>query len=346
VYRPVPTIIEAATAIMAGTKVEAITRADAENMDSCARRVSEIIREAKASHLHALVLLTGVPGSGKTLAGLKIVQREGLPDDVEAVYLSGNTPLVNVLQNALAEDEHRRRGVDSSVTKAAIRRQVKATIQHVNDFLKDGRNRSSLHERVIVFDEAQRAWDADRAPDGFERGASEPALILDLVSRAAEWSVCVCLLGTGQEIGSGEEGLSGWVRALNALPPETRTRWRLYGDRDTIDRECRLTGDLSVRLGTDIMLSHEPRLQLRVSLRQFRCPRTSEWVSRVLESGSDEAQKVAAQIAEYPLLVTRSLDASLAARARDGFVPTAWARHSALGLRTRLRTGISGRKTM
>jgi hypothetical protein len=310
VYRPVPTIIEAATAIMSGTKVEAITRADAENMESCARRVAEIMSEAQRDQSHALVLLTGVPGSGKTLAGLKIVQKDGLPEGVHAVYLSGNTPLVNVLQNALAEDEYERRKDQQGVTKAEIKRSVKATIQHVNDFLRDGRSRETLLERVIVFDEAQRAWNADKAPEGFGREASEPELILELVSRAAPWSVCVCLLGTGQEINSGEEGLSGWIRALNKLPVSQQRRWRVYGDRRTIERECQTLASLPVGLSKEVALMHEPNLQLRVPLRQFRCPQTADWVAAMLELGSEQAAQFAAQITQYPLLVTRSLDAA------------------------------------
>jgi hypothetical protein len=335
VYRPVPTIIEAATAIMAGTKVEAITRADAENMDSCARRVLEILREAQRNERHALVFLTGVPGSGKTLAGLKIVQKDGLPAGVNAVYLSGNSSLLIVLRKALAEDEYERRRHEPGVRKAEIERQVKASIQHVNDYLRDGKNRELLDERVIVFDEAQRAWDADQAPEEFGRDASEPELILKLVSRAAPWSVCVCLLGTGQEINSGEEGLVGWVRALNKLPAEQQSKWTLYGDRATIERECRIPNQLPVPLSANVEMRHERDLQLRVPMRHYRCPQTSDWVAAVLEQDADTALEIAAQIDRYPLLVTRSLDAA-----------RAWLRKQRRGLRRFGLVGSSGARRL
>lgn len=334
-YRPVPTIIEAATAIMAGTKVEAITRADAENMDSCARRVAEILREAQRDERHALVFLTGVPGSGKTLAGLKIVQKDGLPAGVNAVYLSGNSPLLVVLRKALAEDEYERRRHEPGVRKAEIERQVKASIQHVNDYLRDGENRAMLDERVIVFDEAQRAWDADQAPEEFGRDASEPELILKLVSRAAPWSVCVCLLGTGQEINSGEEGLIGWVRALNKLPAEQQSKWTLFGDRATIDRECQAPNQLPITLSDSVESRHEPDLQLRVPMRHYRCPQTTDWVAAVLEQDTVRAFGVAEQINRYPLLVTRSLEAA-----------RAWLRKERRGLRRFGLVGSSGARRL
>ena len=335
VYRPVPTIIEAAKAIMAGTKVEAITRADAENMASCAQRVQAIVKDAQHGGRHALVFLTGVPGSGKTLAGLKIVQRDGLPDGVNAVYLSGNSPLLVVLHNALTEDEYERRRLKPGVRKSEIARRVKASIQHVNDYLRDSRNRETLHERVIVFDEAQRAWNADQAPDGFGRDASEPELILELVSRAATWSVCVCLLGTGQEINSGEEGVAGWVHALNSLLPEYQSKWCLFGDQATIERECKGLNRPPVSLSPIVEFRHEPDLQLRVPMRHYRCPRTTDWVAAVLEQGASKAQEIASQIDQYPLLVTRSLDAA-----------RAWLRDNQRGFRRFGLVGSSGARRL
>jgi hypothetical protein len=335
VYRPVPTIIEAATAIMSGTKVEAITRSDAENMDACAGCVAAIVEEAKRDQCHALVLVTGVPGSGKTLAGLRIVQKDGLPEGVNAVYLSGNSPLVIVLRKALSNDEYERNSLDQKVTRAEIERRVKSTIQHVNDFLRDGKSRAVLDERVIVFDEAQRAWDAEQAPEGFGRDASEPELVLELVSRAAPWSVCVCLLGTGQEINSGEEGIVGWIRALNKLREPEQKRWRLYGDRVTVDRECQLGQSLPVSLTSIVKFCDEPNLQLRVSMRQYRSPKTSEWVAAVLEGGADAAVGVAAQITKYPLLVTRSIDAA-----------RAWLRSQRRGFRRFGLVGSSGARRL
>jgi len=335
VYRPVPTIVEAATAIMAGTRVEAITRADAENLELSARRVSEIVAEAQRDERHALVFLTGVPGSGKTLAGLRIVQRDGLPSGVNAVYLSGNSPLLIVLRKALAEDEYERRKQEPGIRKSEIERQVKASIQHVNDYLRDGKNRRLLEERAIVFDEAQRAWDAEQAPEGFGRDASEPELILELVSRAAPWSVCVCLLGTGQEINSGEEGLVGWVRALNKLPVEQQSKWTLYGDQATIARECQSPNRLPVTLSANVGMRNEPDLQLQVPMRHYRCPQTTDWVAAMLEQGADGALEIAARIDRYPLLVTRSLD-----------LARAWLRKQRRGLRRFGLVGSSGARRL
>jgi hypothetical protein len=167
-YRPVPNVIEAATAIFARHNVEAILRKDACNLESAASRVVHLIVSARHQRRRALIFLTGVPGSGKTLAGLRVVhdaiatgeEREG-----DIVYHSGNTPLVTVLREALAQDQHRscRHRGEASVL-ADQRRKVRARVQHINDFLKDRLASASVappHEHAIVFDEGQRAWDAE-----------------------------------------------------------------------------------------------------------------------------------------------------------------------------------------
>ncbi|KXJ98694.1 MAG: hypothetical protein UZ03_NOB001003541, partial [Nitrospira sp. OLB3] len=103
-YRPVPTIIEAATTLFAGHGVEEITRRDANNLDRSAETILSLIRDARNRQRRYLIFLTGVPGSGKTLAGLQVVHRahdSGDRDSGDVVYLSGNTPLVTVLREAL-----------------------------------------------------------------------------------------------------------------------------------------------------------------------------------------------------------------------------------------------------
>ena len=165
-YRPIPGVIEAATSIFSGHDVRAIANADADNLQSAAARLLALIAQARKCGERYLLLLTGVPGSGKTLAGLHVVHSAvatGLERQGEIVYLSGNTPLVVVLREALARDENlRRRWTGASSSLGDIRRKVRARIQHINDFLQEslrGSPNDPPHEHVIVFDEAQRAWD-------------------------------------------------------------------------------------------------------------------------------------------------------------------------------------------
>jgi hypothetical protein len=142
-------------------------------------------------------------------------------------------------------------------------------------------------------------------------------------------------LGTGQEINSGEEGIIGWIRALNKLGEPEQMRWRLYGDRATVDRECRLGQSLPVSLSPTVKFCNEPNLQLRVPMRHYRSPKTSEWVAAVLEGGADAAAGVAAEITKYPLLVTRSIDAA-----------RAWLRSRRQGFRRFGLVGSSGARRL
>jgi hypothetical protein len=201
-YSPVPSVIEAATSLFAGHGVEEITRRDAANLDEAAETILSLIRQARDRKRRYIIFLTGVPGSGKTLAGLHVVHRTYESESRvsgDVVYLSGNTPLVTVLREALTEDDYRRRlQAGESPKKDAVRSSVRARIQHIIDFLREYLSDLETrppHERAIVFDEAQRAWDADYGKHKFGRSASEPRLLLDIMARHDDWSVIVGLIG-------------------------------------------------------------------------------------------------------------------------------------------------------
>ena len=313
-YRPVPSIIEAATSIFAGHNVRNIANADADNLRCASARLMELIEEAHAQGQRYLIILTGVPGSGKTLAGLDVVHgaiATGIENQGDIVYLSGNTPLVNVLREALARDEYRRsatigkgRGIGN------IRRDVRTRIQHINDFLKEGlRNDADTppHEHVIVFDEAQRAWDKAQGFDKFERTASEPALLLELMSRHRDWCACVCLIGSGQEINSGEDGVFGWGEALREMSAEIHARWRVFAPSDVFLVDCSPNMSRLGMLPPSISTEIEADLQLIVPQRNFRSPNFSRWVDYVLTGDITAASSEAERCASYPMKVTRSL---------------------------------------
>src|SRR5262249_15779835 len=155
-----------------------------------------LIGEAKRDRRRMLIFLTGVPGSGKTLAGLQVVHdaiTTGTEQQGDIVYLSGNTPLVTVLREALARDQHRRLGGHARPLNDS-RRTVRGRIQDIMDFLKESlrpKSNEPPHEHVIVFDEAQRAWDERQGYKKFERTASEPELVLELMGRHYDWAACV-----------------------------------------------------------------------------------------------------------------------------------------------------------
>ena len=325
-YRPVPNIIEAATSIFSGHDVSAIANADADNLQIASTRLIALIRQAKTQRERYLLFLSGVPGAGKTLAGLHVVHSAiatGVEQEGDIVYLSGNTPLVVVLREALALNEYERNRMDRKLDE--IRRGVRARIQHINDFLQQsllGDSTAPPHEHVIVFDEAQRAWDEKQGLEKFNRTASEPELIVELMERHNDWCVCVCLVGGGQEINSGEKGVLGWGDALRKLPPQRQQKWAVFAPphvlRGGVSAGSFTLGDLPIAVST-----HEEReLQLSVPMRSYRSPKLSQWVNEVLAGDADDARATAADLGEYPLHITRSLS-----QAKQ------WLKHAAKGMR-------------
>ena len=191
-YRPTPTIIEASQALYRGHSVAEITRseASADNLGATSSILNEIIDRAKERSEKAICLVTGVPGAGKTLAGLNLAserRRADLVNAEHAVFLSGTGPLVRVLQEALARDEVARgRNSGQQISKAEAARRARAFIQNVHHFRDECvKNDAPPTERVVVFDEAQRAWDLEqtckfmqqkRGQSSFNQ--SEPAFLI------------------------------------------------------------------------------------------------------------------------------------------------------------------------
>jgi len=137
-YEPTPTIIEAAQALYAGNNVQKISRCEAgiENLTKTSQAVVDLIAVARSQSRKLICFVTGVPGAGKTLAGLNIVHNNSLHEGELGVFLSGNGPLVRVLTEALARDHQAR---TQSAAKAS-RREVSAFIQNVHRFVETTSN--------------------------------------------------------------------------------------------------------------------------------------------------------------------------------------------------------------
>jgi hypothetical protein len=315
-YRPVPNVIEAATIIFAGHDVRGIANADADNLRYAALRLVSLIQEAREEGKRYLLILTGVPGSGKTLAGLQVVHNaiaSGVEQQGDIVYLSGNTPLVTVLREALARDEFRRRRHSGKEQRRLddIRREVRTRIQHINDFLQQSLREGTEqppHEHVIVFDEAQRAWDEKQGQEKFNRTASEPLLLLELMARHPDWCVCICLIGGGQEINSGENGVYGWGDALRKLEPRIRKQWMVFAPPDVLNGGPSAGSFTLGQLPPEIATRLELDLQLSVPQRSYRSPSVSSWVNHLLAGDESSALATAQELGRYPVVVTRSLE--------------------------------------
>jgi hypothetical protein len=314
-YKPTPTIIEAAQALYQGHRVEEITRSDAgaKNLSETAMCLAEIIEDAKARRHKSICFVTGVPGAGKTLAGLNLVTlRTKAHEEEHAVFLSGNGPLVEVLREALARDEYGRlREQGQKTKKSDATRKVNSFVQNIMHF-RDGNvvTAEPPIERVAVFDEAQRAWDMSHLAKfmGQKRGQnnfqmSEPEFLISVMDRHKGWCVIICLIGGGQEINAGEAGLTEWFSALR----RSFRSWKVYTSEQLAHRDYHWGQDLAAELkGLDAQSS--PALHLAVSVRSFRAEKLSEFVGALVAGEVDEAKHLYRAIeASYPIAVTRSL---------------------------------------
>ncbi len=306
-YRPVPTIIEAARMLYRkhGVAEIKIAHADKTNLTLTTEVILQAIRDAKAKKQRIIVFVTGIPGAGKTLCGLDAVFSAG--DD--AAFLTGTLPMVYVLRAALAKD-----AVSAgNESKREALRNTKSNIQSITGFLRDNRDRTDPPaEHVIVFDEAQRAWDAVYGARKFKLDDSEAGIVLDIMGRHHDYAVIVALVGNGQEINTGEAGLGEWGRALSCRPA-----WEIRapaGVINAVEPRQRLFVEAPEGLTT------YPELHLGASIRQIRSVAAASWVDAMVNGDRARACDIAGQSTDaVPFFVTRSLvdmRAALRARAR------------------------------
>jgi hypothetical protein len=319
-YRPTPNIIEAAEALYRGHDVAEISRSEAgaENLTRTATAIETVVAAAKRDGQKAICFVTGVPGAGKTLAGLNIACGR-LSRDVgeDATFLSGNGPLVEVLREALKRDIRGRRGRvkpgDVEARNLAERSPDKF-IQNVHHFRDEYLSPASMpSEHVVVFDEAQRAWNRAMTADfmrkkrgqvGFDM--SEPAFLLSVMDRHLDWCVVVCLIGEGQEINRGEAGIAEWVRALQG----DLRHWQVHLPPHLL-AEGPLDAGLRWHLGHRVACP-DPALHLAVSVRSFRAETVSAFVAALLGEDAELARSVAPGADRFPILRTRDLGAARA----------------------------------
>lgn len=305
-YRPTPTIIEAARALYAGHSVADLGRGDAaaEELEQSAEKLIELVTKARDHGDRVICFVTGTPGAGKTLLGLNLALKSrvagaGLPP---ASLLSGNPPLVHVLVEALAQDAHENRGL----RKPDARREAGSAIQGLLGFLREHGSGAPPPEHVLVFDEAQRAWDAEIGQKLLGRPRSEPALFLDIMARS-DWACLICLVGPGQEINRGEGGLGLWGEALVEAAQDGRG-WRVYAAPQAIGGGPDVGGSgLFDATPMNISIEAEPMLHLSNSIRSYRSPLQVRWVSALLDGDLSTAAAIAAEMPEPPALISRDL---------------------------------------
>lgn len=309
-YAPTPTIIEAAQALYRSHSVQEIARSDAgaENLTATTAAINQIIDDCKARHRKAICFVTGMPGAGKTLAGLNIAnERHQFNKDEHAVFLSGNGPLVAVLQEALVRDHVKSTGV----TKKQARRETEAFIQVIHRFRDEALSTARPPvEKVAIFDEAQRAWNASALMKFMQQKKgvpkfhqSEPEFLISIMDRHTDWAVIVCLVGGGQEINTGEAGIVEWLHALCDQYPD----WGIYLSERMTDVEYVGNDGIQAMLGAREYHAVSS-LHLGVSLRSFRSEKLAGFVKALLDVDVAVARALYAELHKtYPIVLTRDL---------------------------------------
>jgi len=324
-YKPTPTIVEAAMALYARHDVADISRSDAANLGQTSGFISQVITQAREQGRKAICFVTGVPGAGKTLVGLDVAtQSTNAEAELHAVYLSGNGPLVQVLQEALARDRVRREKEQGrALGIGEARRQVKSFIQSVYHFRDDGlADAAPPIDHVAIFDEAQRAWNREQTASFMQRkrgqagfDLSEPEFLISCLDRHPTWAVVVCLVGNGQEINTGEAGIAEWLGSVERRFPE----WEVYVSPELGQGDA-IVAALKAQVQAREKLHQAQSLHLATSVRSFRSERYSEFVNRLLDLDIEGAKALLPEAtARFPLRVTRDLAAAktwLRARAR------------------------------
>ena len=347
-YAPTPTIIEAAKSLYENHTVEDITRHEADKVstDRTIAYILDVIKKSKDAQEKGICFVTGVPGAGKTLVGLDVAVKQtyqGQDEPIEeeqAVYLSGNGPLVAVLTEALAQDNYKKcrdNGEKKKITDS--RREVSKSIQIIHRYrdnmlakiknpvengvleidpakaVKMAKSGFGEVEHVAIFDEAQRSWTHKRLADYLKRGGtygnklkvpnfplSEAAFLIWSLDQREDWATIVCLVGGGQEINTGEAGISEWIKALNEQFPH----WNVYISPKLTDAEY-AEGRVNELLKDNSNVTYSEDLHLSVSLRSYRAEKLSAFVHALL-SFDENAVTLYDEIKDkYPIVLTRDM---------------------------------------
>jgi hypothetical protein len=315
-YRPTPTIVEAALALYNGHSVNDISRNDAAaiNLGRTSEAISEIIRVSKDKCHKSICFVTGVPGAGKTLVGLNIATKHiDKSSDLHSVFLSGNGPLVAILREALVRDRVRiEKDRGRKIKKGEVMSEVKMFIQNVHQFRDDCLvdPKKPPVEHVALFDEAQRAWNLQQTASFMRRkrntpnfNQSEPEFLISCLDRHQDWAVIVCLVDGGQEINTGEAGISEWIESLE----RSFRDWHIYISSRLTDSEYGAGSVLrAIKSRPNVVIKDE--LHLSVSIRSFRAEHVSLLVKQLLDLNQIEARKALASVeSKYPIVITRDL---------------------------------------
>ena len=304
-YRPTPTVIEAATLLYEGHDVRELSHRHAHNLDQTTGMLFQAIEDARAHGRRTICFVTGIPGAGKTLTGLNVVHSKGLQKSsaLSGIFLSGNGPLVKIVREAIVKNQ-----VSKGRKRSDCRHEASTFIQNVHNFLRhylEEHPEQPPHENVVVFDEAQRAWDNTQMERKRKIGSSEASLLFGVMERLPDWAVIVALVGGGQEIFLGEAGLGEWGRALQARP----VPWQVIASPEVLIGGESVAGHrlFDGAIPEHVFFKEEPLAHLDVVVRNHRAQRWTEWVNEFLSFRLDSAQTHFPETEDFPCYMTRDL---------------------------------------
>lgn len=315
-YQPTPTIVEATLALYRGHRVEDIANNESEeNLSLTTDAIGEIIRKGQESNSKTIIFVTGVPGAGKTLVGLDVAANNSDFDKENyCVFLSGNGPLVAVLQEALVRDRVEQASQSGAKLKKGVAlSQVKAMIQNIHHYRDEYLiDQKAPADRIAIFDEAQRVWNKEQTVSFMKQkkgqasfDASESEFLISCMDRHSGWATIICLVGGGQEINKGEAGIIGWLDAIESK----FKHWRVYVSPELIDTEYLGADSVVEKLERDTIATVDTSLHLKTSARSFRSGLVSRFVSEVLDLEIERAKQSLVEVTKnYPIVLTRDLE--------------------------------------
>lgn len=329
-YDPHPSIIDATLKHYNSHEVRDIRLSGAEEKATeTTDFIIEKIKETKEKNEKAIFFVTGVPGAGKTLVGLEVVSKTH--KEYSSVFLSGNDPLVKVLSKALTDDATKQAACAKKIDNTSgdlykptsmvqlIHGYRKETVNKIKDITESGdlvlkEGTKPEVEHVVIFDEAQRAWTRQKLQSPGRSGKwtmlqhehfpySEPGFLIWSMDQHDEWAVIVCLVGGGQEINTGEAGITEWIRSLKDFP-----NWKVYMPKELRDKEY--GGDELTNAYNKLENAKEQnqKLHLPFSRRSIRSEKVSTFVKQLLDGELAFAKGTYASFKDdFPIVLTRDL---------------------------------------
>lgn len=307
-YKPTPTILEAARRLYETHEAKSISTYSSEDLflSKTEKAINDIITFSKENNKKSIIFVTGVPGAGKTLIGLNIATKRYVSEDDHAIFLSGNGPLVNVLQETLARDSNQRTGTPKKQAKGNIM----SFIQSIKFFRDENIGvQTPPSERIVIFDEAQRSWTEEKLQKKFKQGLemSEPEYLISIMDRWENWAVILCLVGQGQEIHDGEAGIEEWFKAIQ----NKFSHWEVYGAKKSLE----LSDNFN-----ELTINDYEDLYLYTTIRSLNAPNLPNFIEYLLNNDKDNAKKILEDNFkdDFSLFITRDLKIRLRKKLYNG----------------------------